>query len=61
MNLLNMAQSGRLRSQVTEGQLVSMIEQMEKKKAETSKVTFQRRRVQGWSSDEDDDNDDDLR
>ena len=41
--------------------LVSMIEQMEKKNAEANKVTFQRRRVQGWSSDEEDDNDDDLR
>ena len=60
MQLLKMAQGGRLRSQVQESQLISMMEGMAAQSAKANKITFQRRRNTGWSDEEDDDNDDDL-
>ena len=58
MRILQMAQKGQLRGQVSEGQLISMMEQLSEKAAENSKITFQRRKVAGWSDSEDDDDSD---
>ena len=60
MRLLKMAQNGQLRAQVSEGQLITMMEQLSEQAANASKVTFARRKVAGWSDSEDDDDDSDL-
>ena len=57
--LLQQAQSGKLRSQVQEGQLIEMMEQLSEQSKAASKVTFSRRKVNsGWSDSEDDDDSD---
>ena len=58
MQLLSMAQSGRLKSQVQESQLISMMEGMAAQAAKANKITFARRRNNGWSDEEDDDDSD---
>ena len=57
--LLKQAQSGKLRSQVQEAQLIEMMEQLSQQSQAASKVTFARRKVNsGWSDSEDDDDSD---
>jgi DNA-binding TFAR19-related protein (PDSD5 family) len=60
MRILTMAQKGQLRGQVSENQLISMMEQLSKQAEKNSKITFQRRKVRGFSDSEDDDDDSDL-
>ena len=60
MRILQMAQKGQLRQQVSEQQLIGMMEQLSEAAAKNNKVTFQRRKVAGWSDSEDDDDDSDL-
>jgi hypothetical protein len=60
MRILQMAQKGQLRQQVSEQQLIGMMEQLSEAAAKNNKITFQRRKVAGWSDSEDDDDDSDL-
>ncbi|KAL7468306.1 hypothetical protein ACHAXS_008540 [Conticribra weissflogii] len=60
--IAKMALAGKLETKVTEGKLIEMLEGIvgaQQKKAETAKISIQRKKY-NFDSDDEDDNDDDL-